>query len=110
MSEEMSNGVKGLGLIFGGYVVTIIATILIIALTIIIFIDTTKCSVVTRAIAVLWGTIAVVFIASFVIVGKAARKVILDDTKRRIAMVLYGVFMLPTYVVIAFVIMVIFNC
>jgi hypothetical protein len=85
-------------------------TALIIALAIMIFIDTTRCGAVSRALPVLWGTIAVVFIASGVVVRNKARKVISDESGRLAVGVLYGVVMLASYIFIAFVLMVAFNC
>jgi hypothetical protein len=83
---------------------------LIIALAIMIFIDTTNCGAVSRALPVLWGAIAALFIASGVVVRNIAWKVIPGVAERLAVVVIYGVAMLASYVVIAFGLMVAFNC
>ena len=110
MSDNMNTGDRGLRLVAGGCVVTMVVTVLIIALAIIIFIDTTSCGAVSRALPVLWGTIAVVFIASGIVVRNKAWKIISDKSGRLTVMAVYGVVLLASYIFIAFVLMVAFNC
>ena len=110
MSKKMSAGAKGVGLVVGGCVITIGVTFLMIVLAVALFIDTTRCSAVSRSIPVLWGSIAAVFLASGVIVGFVARKVFPEAPKRLAVMVAYGAVMLASFVVIAISLLVVLNC
>jgi hypothetical protein len=85
-------------------------TILVIALAVMIFIDTTKCSAVSKAFPVLLGMIAVVFLASVVFVRGVAWKNIPSVAGRWAILVVYGAVMLVSFVVVAFVLLVVFNC
>ena len=64
----------------------------------------------SQALVTLWITIAVVFIASVIVVGVVARRVIPSFSGRLVIVVAHGVAMLASYVVIAFGLMVAFNC
>ena len=110
MFKNMNTGTKGVLLIIGAYIVTFGITICIIALAVAIFIDTTSCGAVSRALPVLGGGIAVVFLASGVVVGALAWKIIPSVVGRLVVMAVYGVSMLVGYVGIAFGLMVAFNC
>ena len=110
MSNKMNTGTKGVLLVIGAYIVTFGVTICIITLAIAIFIDTTSCGAVSRALPALWGTVAVVFLVSGVVVGVVAWKVIQGLAGRLAVMAVYGVVMLVSYVGIAFGLLVAFNC
>lgn len=111
MPKGMSSVFKGILLVVGSYVVTIALVALIIVLAISILMrGSTDCSVMNRAVVVLWVTISVLFFASVAVVGIVERKLILRVAARRAAVVLYGVVMLASYVVIAFGLMVAFEC
>jgi hypothetical protein len=109
-STEMNPGAKGLKLVVRAYLVTLGVTVLITLLTIIILVDTHSCSSVSRALAVLGATTAVVFLASVAVVGVGAWKVIPAVADRLAIVVVYGVMMLASYVVITCGLMVVFNC
>jgi hypothetical protein len=109
-SNNMNTGAKGILLVIGAYIVTFGVAICIIVLAIAIFIDTTNCGAMSRALPVLWGTIAAVFLTSVVVVGIVAWKVISDIAGRLVVMAVYGVAMLVSCVGIAFGLMVAFNC
>ena len=108
----MNTGLKGILLVFGAYIVTIVVAILIIAISIIILIATsvTNCNTIATAMLVLWVIIAALFLVSLLVVRAIARKLTLSKEKRIAAMVAYGVVLLASYVVIAFGLMVAFNC
>jgi hypothetical protein len=63
-----------------------------------------------RALAVLWITIAVVFIASVVVVGVVAKKIVPSTPGRVAILVAHGAALLASYLVIAFGLLVAFNC
>ena len=109
-TNEMHPGVKGVLLVIGAYIVTFGVTICIIALAAATFIDTTNCGAVSRALPALWGTVAVVFLVSVIVVGILAWKIIPSLAGRLVVMAVYGVAMLVGYVGIALGLLVAFNC
>lgn len=110
MSNKMNKGVKGILLVVGASVVTLGVTVLIIVLAIMILLEPHSCSAMSRALLVLWGTIALVILTSVIVVGVAAWKIIPDTTGRVAIVAVYGLAMLASYVFIAFGLMVAFNC
>jgi hypothetical protein len=110
MSNKMNTDSRWVRLVVVACMVTICLACSIITFASMVFIDTTKCGAVSRALPVLWITIAVVFLASVVVVGVKARKIIPVVAGRRAIVAVYGVVMLVSYVVIAFLLMVAFNC
>lgn len=108
--NKMNAPARGVLLVVGACMVTICLACSIITFASMVFIDTTKCGAVSRALPVLWITIAVVFLTSVVVVGVKARKIIPGVAGRRAIVAVYGVVMLVSYVVIAFLLMVAFNC
>jgi len=110
MSNKMSTGTKGVLLVIGAYIITFGVAICIIVLAIATFIDTTNCGAMSRALPVLWGTIAVVFLASVAVTGVLAWKIVPGTAGRLVVMAVYGVAMLVSCVGIAFGLMVVFNC
>lgn len=107
---EMNTGANAMQLVVRAYLVTMGVTVLITLLTIIFLVDTHSCSSVSRALAVLGGTTAVVFLASVAVVGVRAWKVIPVVADRLGTVVVYGVMMLASYVVMTCGLMVLFNC
>ena len=101
---------QGLRLAIRAYLITLVLTILITLLTILLLVDTHSCSAVTRALALLAGTTALLFLASVALVGVRAWKVV-PGTSDRVAIVfVYGALLLVSYVVITCGLMVVFNC
>ena len=109
-SAKVDIGAKGLQLVIRAYLVTMGVTVLITLLTIIILVDTHSCSSVGRALVVLAGTTAAVFLTSVAVVGVGAWKVIPGVADRLVILVVYGVMMLASYVVFTCGLMVLFNC
>jgi hypothetical protein len=68
------------------------------------------CSDMERALLVLWGTIAAIFLASVAVVGVVAWRIAANMAGRLAIVAAYGVVMLSSYVVVAFGLMVAFNC
>ena len=110
MSNNLNAGIKGVLLVIGAYIVTFGVAICNIALAVATFIDTTNCGAVSRAMPVLWGTIALVFLVSVIVVGAVAWKIVPGTAGRLLIVAVYGVAMLVTYVIIAFGMLVAFNC
>jgi hypothetical protein len=81
-----------------------------ITLLVIFLMDPSNCGAVSRALSLLGGTIAVVFLASVVVVGVVAWKIIPGIAGRLAIVVAYGVLLLASYVVMACGLMVAFNC
>jgi len=110
MSHNMNNGVKGALLVLGAYGAAMLAVILIVALAIMILSGPRSCSAMNSALLALWGTIAAVFLVSVAGVGAAAWKIFPDTSGRAAVMIVYGLALLASYVVVAFGLMVLFNC
>lgn len=102
--------IKGLLLIGGSYIATIVVTVAIVVVTIMALLDTTSCSTMGTALVMLWGTIAVLFLASVVVVGIIARKIAANTIGRLLIVGVYGAMMLGSFLVIAFVLLVAFDC
>ena len=110
MPNNLSTGTKGMLLVIGAYTVTLVAVILIIAISLTFLIDTHKCSALGPSLLALWGTTAVVFLISGIVVGVIAWKIIQSTTGRLVVVAVYGALLLITYIGIAFGLLVAFNC
>ncbi len=109
-SAKVDIGAKGWQLVIRAYLVTMGLTVLSTLLAIILLVDTTNCGSVGRALVVLAGTTAAVFLTSVAVVGVGAWKVIPGVADRLVILVVYGVMMLASYVVFTCGLMVLFNC
>jgi len=107
---KTDTGAKWRRLVIRAYLVTMGVTVLITLLTIIFLVDTNSCSSVSRALAVLGGTTALVFLASVAVVGVGVWKAIPGVAERVAIVVGYGVMMLASFVVITCGLMMVFNC
>jgi hypothetical protein len=87
-----------------------VAVFIIAIALIIILMRSYSCSAISQAMLVLLGTIAAVFLVSVAVVGVVARKIVASIAGRLAIVAVCGVLMLASYVVIAFGLMVIFNC
>jgi len=110
MPGNMNTVAKGGLLVVGTYIVTLVAVILIIAISIMFLVDTHNCYAMGPSLLALWGTIAAVFFISGIVVGIVAWKIIPNTAGRLVTVAVYGVAMLVTYIGIAFGILVAFNC
>lgn len=106
----MSTSAKGIILLVGAYMVTMAVAVLMIVLAISMLIDTHNCSAIGRAMLILWGATAAVFLTSIIVVGVAAWKIISELTGRVAVIALYGIAVLVSYIIIAFGLLVAFNC
>jgi hypothetical protein len=105
----MKPGVKGVLLVVGAYAATI-GVAAFTSLAIMILMEPHSCSAMGRALLVLWGTNAAVFLASVAVVGVVAWRIVAGVAGRLAIVAAYGLVMLASYVVIAFGLMVAFNC
>ena len=101
--------IKGGAIVVGSYVITMGMTVFA-SFVIMLLIDPHDCSGYGRAIGGLWGMLALMFLASVAVVGVVAWKVIPGVVGRLVIVATHGVVTLATYVIIAFGVMVIFNC
>jgi hypothetical protein len=106
----MNSGAKVGRLMVGAYIVTMGVAVLIVTLAIMVLVEPHSCRAMGRALLVLWATIAALFLASTLVVGVLAWKVTPSVQQRRAIVVVYGMMMLASYVVIAFGLLVAFNC
>ena len=97
-------------MVVGAYVVTMGLVACIVTLAIMTLMGEHSCSVMSRALLVLWATIGAVFLASVVVVKVLAWEVIPSVGGRLATVVAHGVALLVSYIVIAFGLMVAFNC
>jgi predicted anti-sigma-YlaC factor YlaD len=109
-SKKMDPRLKGVLLVIGAYVVTIGIVICIISFAIMSLSETHSCSVMTRALATLLITMAVVFLISIAVVGVVARKVFPNRIGCLATVGVYGLAMLASFIFFAFGLMVAFNC
>lgn len=110
MSTKISPGVKGGLLVVGVYTITVVAVIIIIAISLTFLIDTHKCSSLGPSLLALWGTIAVVFLISEIVVGVISWKIMPGTAGRLVVVAVHGVSLLVTYIGIALGLLVAFNC
>ncbi len=109
MSSRASIGTKAVLLVVGTYVVTLAVTVCIVVL-VVSGLETFNCGDMGRALVMLWKTIGGVFLASIVVVGVVAWRIVPGVGGRWATVAVYGVAMLASYVVVAFGLMVAFNC
>ena len=110
-TDEMNPAAKGVLLVVGSYVVTVGMAAIIIALAVMILLNTVaSCGTVTRALPVLLITIAAIFFTSAFVVRGVARKITPNSAGCLAIVGVYGVAMLVSYVFIAFGLLVLFNC
>ena len=76
MFNKMNTGAKGVGLVVVASGITMGVTALILTLAVLFFIDTTNCGAISRALPVLLGMMALVFLSSVLGVGGVAWKII----------------------------------
>ena len=107
----MNNNSKRILLAAAAYVVTMFVAIFIIVFAIAIILQQSfNCSDMGRALSALWVTIALVCIGSLVAVVAATRRYAPDMTVRNPVLVAYGAVILASYGVLAFGLMILFNC
>ena len=100
---------RAIVLAIGAYFMTLLFAALA-ALIVMTVLDPRGCSDLSQALLVLLGTIAALFLASGGAVAVAALKIVPGTAGRFAILAVYGITLLASYVVIAFGLMVGFNC
>ena len=100
---------KAIVLVIGAYGMTLIVAALS-AMILMTLMAPRGCGDLSQALLVLWVTIAALFLASVGAVGVAAWKIVPGTAGRFAILAVYGIALLASYVVIAFGVMVAFNC
>lgn len=110
--NNMNPNAKMLTLMVGGYLFTIVLAIAIIIIAIMILYgaDITNCSTLSMAMVGLWIILGGVFIASLGLVEAFAWKTYPGCGARLAVLIAYGLALLVSYVVLAFGLMIVFNC
>jgi hypothetical protein len=107
----VSTGAKGVLLAVVTYITTMSLALIIAVLAIIILMmKTANCTEMGHALLLLWATIAVVCIASVFVYVALARKYVSGFSYLNFTAFAYAAALLPSYFVIAFGLMVLFNC
>ena len=97
MSTRTTTGTKAVVLVLATFVATMCVTACIVVIAI-------------MGLVTLWKVIAGVFLASVAVVGVGAWRIVPGGAGRWATVGVYGVAMLASYVVVAFGLMVAFNC
>jgi hypothetical protein len=84
--------------------------IFIIAFAIMILMGTNSCSTMGQGLVVLWITIAAVFLTSVIVVRAMAWKITPSFAGRLAIVAMHSAALLVSYVIIAFGLLVAFNC
>lgn len=105
----MNTGTKAVLLVVGAYPATLVVCALA-TLTVVALMDLSDCGSATRALAVLLTTMAALFLASVVVVGIVARKMVEHVAGCLAIVAVYLVVMLASYVAVGFGLLVAFNC
>lgn len=110
--NKMNPNAKMLTLMVGGYVVTIALAIAIIVSAIIILYgaEVSNCSTMSKALVALWIMLGALFLSSVALIEVAAWKTYPSCGGRLAVLAAYGIVLLVSYVVLAFGLMVVFNC
>jgi hypothetical protein len=100
---------KAIILAIGAYIITLLVAALA-ALILMTVMNPRGCSDLSQALLALWGMIAVLFLASGVVVGVVTWKIVPGKAGRFTIVAVYGMSLLASYLVIAFGLMVALNC
>ena len=109
-STQMKSGATWRKVVVRAYLVSLGLAVLITVLTTLLLVDGSDCRSVERGLAVMWGTTAVLFLASVAVVGVRVWKAISGIAERLAIVIGYGAMMLASFVVISCGLMVVFNC
>jgi hypothetical protein len=110
--NKMNPNAKMLTLMVGGYVFTIVLAIAIIIIAIMILYGAgiRNCNTLSTAMVGLWIILGGVFIASLGLIEAFAWKTYPGCGARLAVLVAYGLALMVSYVVLAFGLMIAFNC
>ncbi len=105
----MNTILKGILLVIAAYLVTLVVTILVVIITMNLL-NPRGCSSVGQALLVLWGELAALFFTSVTLVAVLAWKTLDMLAGRLVVIVIHGALTFFSFLVIAFGLMVAFNC
>lgn len=110
--NKMNPNAKMLTLIVGGFIITIGLAIAIIIIAIIILVgaEVSNCSTMNKALVTLWIVLGALFLSSVALIEVAAWKTYPGCGGRLAVLAAYGIALLVSYVVLAFGLMILFNC
>ena len=110
--NKMNPNAKMLTLMVGGYVITIALAIAIIVSAIIILYgaEVSNCGTMNKALVALWIVLGALFLSSVALIEVAAWKTYPGCGGRLAVLAAYGIVLLVSYVVLAFGLMILFNC
>jgi hypothetical protein len=108
--NNMNPNGKSLTLVVVGYIVTMVVSVFIIAFAIMNLMDVSNCNTMSQALVVLWIILAIVFLTSLVLVAVMTRKFFPSPSGCLPFAAVYGIVLLVSYVIMAFCLMVAFNC
>jgi hypothetical protein len=108
--NQMSVGGKRASLAFGAYGLTMGIAIFITACVIVSLLGTTNCSSFSNALAALLITFAVLFLTSIVVVGVVTWRIFPERGSRWAVFLVHGILLLGSFMFMAFVLLVLFNC
>ena len=106
----MKTAFKGILLVAGAFLATMAGAAFFLLLDVITLAKPYDCPHMNRALVVLWVAIAVLFVSSVIAVRLVMRKIIPDSAGRKAIVVVYGIVMLASYFILAFGLMVAFEC
>lgn len=108
--NKMNPRDKSVLLYVATFFITFGTALCIIVFAIVSLVDTTKCSEMGTALAALMITIAVLFLASVVVVGLVSRKLFPKTSGCLAAVIGYGIVLFMSYLCVGFGLLVAFNC
>ena len=110
--NKMNPNAKMLTLIVGGFIITIGLAIAIIIIAVIILVgaEVSNCSTMNKALVTLWIVLGALFLSSVALIEVAAWKTYPGCGGRLAVLAAYGIALLVSYVVLAFGLMILFNC
>lgn len=106
----MNSIIKGILLLVGAYLVTLVMAGFTIFFTIYTLESPQSCSDIGRALVTLWVVIAVEFLASLIMVAIVAWKIIEGAARRWVIVIVHGLLLIVNYIILAFGLMVALNC
>lgn len=105
----MKTATKSILLLLAAYASSLVAAAVTVG-AVMAVLNPHNCSDLSQALLVLWVAIAAVFCVSLVMVGFVAWRLQLGMVGRLALVGTYGILLLATYIVVAFGLMLAFNC
>lgn len=110
MAGTMNTAVKGLLLVAAAYAAAMGLAICMLTITVALVADTHSCNALGRALVAAWSGLAVVFAVSMLVTAGVAWKILPGCAGRLAVVAALGAALLVSFAVIAFGLLVAFNC